>query len=97
MSLLDQLTINNLSSLDGGALMAISATQSEASDALLDGISVMGNLAYWAANNPEYSEAKNDLQKLGYSLMVTAEILKALNLNSTCADNALMLRANHEK
>lgn len=96
MSLLDQLTIDNLSSLDGKDLMAISSVQGEAADALLDGISAIGNLAFWAATNPEYGEAKSDLQKLGYSLTFTAEILKALNLNSACADSALMVRAVHE-
>lgn len=96
MSLLDQLTIDNLSSLDDNDLRSISSVQNEAANALLDGISAIGNLAYWAAHNPDYTEAKNDLQKLGYSLTFTAEILKALNLNSACADSALMVRAVHE-
>lgn len=80
MSLFDQLRMN-LGGMNRDELTTISTIQHEAVDALLDGLVAVGNLMFHAAENPTYIDDKGDMKKLGYSLTVTAEILRALSYN----------------
>ena len=96
MSLFDQLRMN-LDGMNRDELMTVSTIQHESVEGLLGGLSAVGNLMFFAANNPEYTEAKDDMKKLGYSLIVTAEILQALSYNEAEASYlAAKQGANHE-
>lgn len=76
-------------------LQRISTTQREAVDVLLGGLSATANLAFFATEHEDYKEngdANNDLQKLSYCMMFTAEILHCLLHNSEHAELALRQR-----
>lgn len=70
--------------LTGGAaetapddLRLLAAVGEEARNDYLRGISAIGNLIFWACENPNYTDHKSDLPALGAFLKHTADMARA--------------------
>lgn len=68
-------------------LQEISSTASSAAANLLIGVSAIGSLMFWSADNEDYSpdQAKEDMYSIGAMLMPLGEVVRALSDN---AENA---------
>ncbi|SQJ28893.1 Uncharacterised protein [Salmonella enterica subsp. enterica] len=70
--------------LNGGAaetapddLRLLAAVGDEARNDYLRGVSAIGNLVFWACDNPNYTDHKADLPALGAFLKHTADMARA--------------------
>ncbi|EED1133590.1 hypothetical protein SBW79_002066 [Escherichia coli] len=70
--------------LNGGAvetapddLRLLAAVGDEARNDYLRGVSAIGNLIFWACDNPNYTDHKADLPALGAFLKHTADMARA--------------------
>ncbi|MBK0001429.1 ubiquinol-cytochrome C reductase [Erwinia sp. S38] len=72
---------------DPQQLQEVANTASNAAANLLIGVSALGSLMFWSADNEEYSpeQAKEDMYSIGAMLMPLAEVVRALSDN---AENA---------
>ena len=57
--------------------MAMSAVGDEARNDYLRGVSAIGNLIFWACDNPNYTDHKADMPALGAFLKHTADMARA--------------------
>lgn len=86
----DYLTRSDLSRLSTEELRKLSGISICASDGIMAGLKAMGECAFWACANEDYTanQAKDDLHRISESLMYLPRIVEALNLN---AENAQFL------
>ncbi|MBM7342728.1 ubiquinol-cytochrome C reductase [Erwinia sp. INIA-01] len=72
---------------DPHRLYEITNTANNAATNILIGVSAIGSLMFWSAENEDYSpeQAKEDMYSIGAMLMPLAEVVRALSDN---AENA---------
>lgn len=75
---------------DPQRLYEISNTADSAATNLLIGVSAIGSLMFWSADNEDYSpeQAKEDMYSIGAMMMPLAEVVRALSDN---AENARLV------
>lgn len=82
--------------LNGGAaetapddLRLLAAVGDEARNNYLRGVSAIGNLIFWACDNPNYTDHKADLPALGAFLKHTADMARAAEFMAGHLDSRL--------
>lgn len=83
----DYLTRTDLSQLSTEELRKLKGISNSASDGIMAGLKAMGECAFWACANEDYTanQAKEDLMRISESLMYLPRIAEALAFN---AENA---------
>ena len=87
MTIYNDLSCVGFKNEDPQRLYEISNTADNAATNLLIGVSAIGSLMFWSADNEDYSpeQAKEDMYSIGAMLMPLAEVVRALSDN---AENA---------
>lgn len=89
MSRIEQLLSRcDLSKEDDETLTQIRMHSAAAYDGIMSGLGSVGNIAFWACNNKDYTDdmAREDLHNLGEMLMYLPGIAQALKFNADEAD-----------
>lgn len=79
----DYLVKADLDSMSTAELRKFRSVSSDTCDGLLSTLRVMGECAFWACANEDYheSQAKNDLRRIGESLMYLPRLVDAMRFN----------------
>lgn len=87
LDIYDYLTRTDLSQLSTDELRKLHLISNQSSDGIMAGLRVMGECAFWACANEDYTanQAKADLRRISESLMHLPRIAEALAFN---AENA---------
>lgn len=77
------MTKTDLDSMSKEELIKFKNASSDACDGLLSTLRVMGECAFWACANADYheSQSKNDLLRMGESLMYLPRLIDAMRFN----------------
>ncbi|WP_336844606.1 hypothetical protein [Providencia rettgeri] len=87
LDIYDYLTRTDLSQLSTEELHKLRCISNSASDGIMTGLKAMGECAFWACANEDYTanQARADLRRISESLMYLPRIVEALAFN---AENA---------
>ncbi|SPZ01545.1 Uncharacterised protein [Proteus mirabilis] len=79
----DYFVKTDLDSMSTEELRKFRSVSSDTCDGLISTLRVMGECAFWACANKEYheSQAKNDLRRIGESLMYLPCLIDAMRFN----------------
>lgn len=100
MSYIEQiLSRTDISNEDTERLKFIRMHPEGAYEGLLSGLGAIGNIAFWACDNKEYTDnmARTDLHALGEMLMYIPGITAALKFNADEADFSIKEREQKKK
>ncbi|AYO37311.1 Uncharacterised protein [Serratia liquefaciens] len=100
MSYIEQiLSRTDISNEDTEQLKFIRMHSEGAYEGLLSGLGAIGNIAFWACDNKEYTDnmARTDLHALGEMLMYIPGITAALKFNADEADFSIREREQKKK
>ncbi|MBT0332130.1 hypothetical protein ISO66_02015 [Morganella morganii subsp. morganii] len=70
----------DLDAMSTDELRSLKSVSSDTCDGLLSGLKTMGECAFWASANEDYSDeqAKDDLRRIGESLMYLPRLIDAM-------------------
>ena len=93
------LTRNDMHKEETASLKNIRIHSEAAYEGLISGLGAIGNIAFWACDNKNYSDdmARSDLHALGEMLMYVPGITAALKFNAEEADFNIKEREQKNK